>query len=195
MTSIIVIRHGQSDWNEAGLIQGRTDRPLSAAGRDEVRKWKLPDAWAGARCICSPLRRTRETAKLLGLDPLLDPRITEMAWGDWEGQRLSALRRELGAAMTDNEARGVDFYPPGGESPRDVQMRLAPLLAEIEARTILVTHKGVLRALYALATGWTMTRKPPQRLLDGCAHAFVLAADGTPSVAELNIPLKPESAV
>ena len=47
--------------------------------------------------------------------------------------------------MADNEARGLDFRPPGGESPRDVQMRLAPLLAEIEARTVLVTHKGVLQ--------------------------------------------------
>ena len=95
--------------------------------------------------------------------------------------------------MAENEARGLDFRPPGGESPRDVQARLRPLLARLDGRTIFVTHKGVLRALYALATGWTMTGKPPQKLLDGRAHAFAVAPDGTPSVAELNIPLEPRS--
>jgi probable phosphoglycerate mutase len=53
-----------------------------------------------------------------------------------------------------------------------------------------VTHKGVLRALYALATGWDMTRKPPDKLVDGRAHRFQVAADGTPSVFELNIALE-----
>jgi broad specificity phosphatase PhoE len=194
MTSIIVIRHGQTDWNEAGLIQGRTDRPLSAKGQEQIGRWRLPDGWTGSRCISSPLRRALDTAKLLGLDPRPEPLLTEMAWGDWEGKSLAALRQEFGTAMTENEARGLDFRPPGGESPCDVQMRLRPLLRAIQERTIVVTHKGVLRALYALATGWTMAEKPPQKLLEGRAHAFAVAADGTPTVAELNISLQPEQA-
>ena len=93
--------------------------------------------------------------------------------------------------MAENEARGLDFRPPGGESPRDVQERLAPLLAELDsARPILVTHKGVLRALYALATGWTMTAKSRRRSSSTAARMLSASrADGTPSVVELNIPL------
>jgi probable phosphoglycerate mutase len=112
-----------------------------------------------------------------------------MAWGDWEGKSLSALRAALGDAMAENEARGLDFRPPGGESPRDVQRRLRPLLERLQEPTIFVTHKGVLRALYALASAWTMRDKPSEKLRDGCAHAFQIAPDGTASVAELNIPL------
>jgi probable phosphoglycerate mutase len=64
--------------------------------------------------------------------------------------------------MTQNEAAGLDFRPPGGESPRDVQERLKPYLASLAGPTIAVTHKGVLRALYALATAGrcAKNRKP-----------------------------------
>lgn len=190
MTSLLVIRHGETDWNAEGRIQGHTDRPLSPAGRTALVGVRLPLEWGGGRCLSSPLLRAVETARLLGLAPHPDPRLIEMAWGEWEGQRLEDLRAELGAAMVENEARGLDFRPPGGESPRDVQTRLRPLLAGIDAPTIVVTHKGVLRALYALATGWTMTEKPPAKLLDGRAHAFELAPNGMPGVVELNIVLE-----
>jgi hypothetical protein len=51
----------------------------------------------------------------------------------------------------------------------------------------------VLRALYALATCWTMTGKAPHRLLDGHAHAFSVAPDGAPSIVEVNIAMEPRS--
>jgi probable phosphoglycerate mutase len=190
MTPLLVLRHGPTDWNEAGLIQGRVDRPLSEAGREQIRAQTLPDAWRGAWCLASPLRRAMETATLLGFDPEPDPRLIEMAWGEWEGQNLGELRERLGTAMVENEARGLDFRPPGGESPRDVQARLLPLLVELRIRTIFVTHKGVLRALYAMASGWRMIGKAPEKLLNGRAHAFSIAANGRLSVAELNIPLE-----
>jgi probable phosphoglycerate mutase len=134
-----------------------------------------------------------ETAQLLGLDPAPEPRLIEMAWGDWEGKRLAEIRGELGPAMAENEARGLDFRPPGGESPREVQDRLKPLLQEIDQPTIFVTHKGVLRALYALAAGWAMKDDPPDKLRDGHAHEFKVAADGTVSIARLNIPIEAET--
>jgi probable phosphoglycerate mutase len=129
-----------------------------------------------------------ETARLLGLDPNPEPRLIEMAWGNWEGRRLKELRAELGKTMEENETRGLDFRPPGGESPRDVQKRLLPLLASLSGPTVFVTHKGVLRALYALATGWSMTEKGRDKLRDGMAHAFRVT-DGTPAIEKLNIPL------
>ena len=143
-------------------------------------------------CLASPLIRAMETARLLGLDPRPEPRLIEMAWGEWEGRRLKELRAELGEALATNEARGLDFRPPGGESPRDVQDRLHPLLNSLTRATVFVTHKGVLRALYALATGWSMTEKGPDKLRDGAAHAFRLDADGRAAVEKLNIPLARE---
>jgi broad specificity phosphatase PhoE len=189
VTRLLVIRHGETDWNAAGLMQGRADRPLSEVGRASVGSARLPPGWEDAVCLSSPLQRAMETARLLGLDPTPDDRLIEMDWGEWEGRSLADIRAEQGEAMAENEARGLDFRPTGGESPRDVQERLKPLLAGLDAPTIAVTHKGVLRALYALATGWSMKAKPPDKLRDGCAHAFDVDVDGTPSVAELNIPL------
>ncbi len=190
MTPLLVIRHATTDWNASGLIQGRTDRPLNAAGRAAIQAATLPPGWGGAACLASPLIRAMETARLLGLDPNPEPLLIEMAWGEWEGRRLSDLRAALGDAMAENEARGLDFRPPGGESPRDVQARLFPLLKSLSEPTVFVTHKGVLRALYALATGWSMTEKGPDKLRDGTAHAFRIAANGTPAVETLNIPLE-----
>lgn len=191
MIPLLAIRHGETDWNAAGRMQGRADRPLSNAGREKLRAARLPPGWEGATCVASPLVRAMETARLLGLEPTPEPRLIEMDWGAWEGRTLRQLRAEEGEAMVENEARGLDFRPTGGESPRDVQTRLRPWLAALTAPTVAVTHKGVLRALYALATGWDMKAKPADKLLAGRAHAFHVAADGTPSVAELNIPLGP----
>lgn len=190
MTPLLVIRHGPTDWNRKGLIQGRTDRPLSQEARSELAHLRVPPGWSGAKCLSSPLRRATETARLLGLDPGPEPRLVEMAWGEWEGKTLAELRAEHGESMAASEAKGLDFQPPRGESPRGVQGRLRPLLAELIGPTIFVTHKGVLRALYALATGWTMLEKPPHKLLDGHAHAFEIAPDGTPRIVKLNIPLE-----
>jgi probable phosphoglycerate mutase len=130
-----------------------------------------------------------ETARVLGLDPNAEPSLIEMDWGEWEGRILSDLRSELGSEMAENEGRGLDFRPPGGESPRDVQERLRPFLATLREPAVAVTHKGVLRALLALATGWTMQSKPPQKLVDGCAHSFLIAPGGSPAVQQLSIPL------
>jgi probable phosphoglycerate mutase len=190
MIPLLVIRHAQTDWNAEKRIQGHADRPLSAAGRESLQGARLPEGWEGAICLSSPLVRALDTARLLGLEPIPEPRLIEMDWGDWEGQNLAELRARYGHELAEKEAAGLDFRPAGGESPRDVQERLRPLLASLRGPTIFLTHKGVLRALYALATGWAMTGKAPHKLIDGRAHRFGVAEDGSPSVQELNIPLE-----
>ena len=189
MTPLLVIRHAPTEWNAAGRIQGRADLALSEAGRRWLKGVQMPADWDGAICLSSPLRRATETARLLGLDPQPEPALIEMDWGGWQGRRLADLRAELGAEMAENEARGLDFRPPGGESPRDVQARLLPRLRMLSAPTVVVTHKGVLRALYALATGWDMKGKSPDKLLDGHAHEFGVAGDAV-VVRELNLALE-----
>jgi probable phosphoglycerate mutase len=194
MTHLALIRHGPTAWTAEKRIQGQTDVGLSEAGRATVRGWRIPPDFADFRVLASPLARARETAALLGLEvAALEPRLMERAWGAWEGRRLPELRERYGTAMKAWEARGLDFRPPGGESPRDLQARLDPLLADLAADgrdTLAVAHRGVLRAVYALATGWDMTGDPADALEDGCLQLFDLAQDGTPAVRALNRPLR-----
>ncbi len=188
MTRLALLRHGPTDWTAEGRIQGRADVPLSAAGRATVAGWRLPDGWAGWRWLSSPLARARETAAILGVDAGIDDRLVEMDWGDWEGRRLADLRASLGGAMAAMEARGLDLRPPGGESPRDVATRLAPLLAALAAEgrdTVAVCHKGVIRAAVALATGWDMTGRAPVKVRDGTAVVMDLAAGGVPGAVRV----------
>ena len=194
-TDLVLLRHGLTDWNETGRIQGRSDRPLSEDGRARVRDWRIPPAFQAYHWVTSPLRRARETAALLGHEEAeIVPELIEADWGAWEGQRLDELRARLGATMAAMEWRGLDFRPPGGESPRDLQGRLAPWLARVaDGRDpcIAVTHKGVMRALYALAAGWDLRGSPPAKLRPDCAHRFRLASGGGLAVARLNLALLP----
>ncbi len=191
MTRLALIRHAPTAWTEHGRLQGRADVPLSPRGRAVAARLRPPAMLAGADWVSRPLVRARDTARLMGVSHVvIEPRLTEMDWGRWEGRSLAALRAELGAAMVENEARGLDFRPDGGESPRDVQARLALWLAEAAASghaLVAVTHKGVIRAMLARATGWNMTGKPPMRLAWNRAHLFTLAADGMPAVEKLNV--------
>lgn len=190
---LVVLRHGPTDWNEAGRIQGRSDRPLSEAGRALVARWRLPDGLDRWSWFASPLGRARETAALLGHeDARVEAALIEMHWGAWEGWQLDQLRARDPEAMADNEARGLDFRPGGGESPRDVQKRLTPWLARLAKMrqpSVAVCHKGVIRALYALTSGWDMCGKPPEKLRDNCVHRFAVADGGGVALDRLNIPL------
>ena len=190
---LALIRHGPTAWNAEKRIQGRTDVPLSETGRAVVADWRLPAEIASYQVLVSPLARARETAALLGLTPVaVEPALAERSWGAWEGERLPDLRERYGSDMKRWEGRGLDFRPPDGESPRDLQARLTPLLARLAADgtdTLAVTHRGVIRSLYARATGWDMRAQAPDKLRDGCVQLFELAGDGTPKVVALNRPL------
>ncbi len=196
--TLLLLRHGPTAWNAEGRIQGRSDTPLSPRGEAAVSAWQLPPDAEQAWWYVSPLRRARRTASLLGHDEAsVEPCLTEADWGTWEGERLSDLRARLGADLGENEARGLDFRPPGGESPRDLQQRVAPFLCRLAKAgrpAVAVTHKGIIRAVYALASGWDMRGDPPMKLKDEHAHLFGLPPDGTPHVRRLNLPLTAETA-
>jgi len=200
MTPLVLIRHGATQWNLDGRIQGRADPPLAPEGRATAAGWRLPPEITAEQAgdwiwLTSPLARARETAALLtDRAAVEEAALIEMDWGAWEGRRLAELRAEGGADMAAAEARGLDFQPPGGESPRQVQDRLRPLLERLAAQSrpsIAVTHKGVIRALYALASGWDMTGRAPEKLRDGCAQGFLLSGAGVPETDQLNLPLAP----
>jgi len=186
MTPLALLRHADTAWSAAGRIQGRTDLPLLPGSSVRV-----PNICAGMRIVTSPLARCVQTAALLGApDAAREPRLIEMDWGDWEGESLDALRARLGGQMRDNEARGLDFRPPRGESPRLVIERIKPWLREVAGTgkpTLAVTHRGVIRAILAEATGWDMRGKPPARLEWDAVHLFRLDGDGKPGVERLNV--------
>ena len=192
MSKILFLRHGPTDWNAAGQIQGHTDTSLSPEGETLVRSWCIPPQYAGWHCYASPLQRARQTAVLLGCpDPEPVSALHEMNWGAWEGLKLGALRQQNPADLHSNEVRGLDFRPPEGESPREVRERLAHWLfsrTSDELPAIAVCHKGLLRAALSLATDWDMTCDPPVKLQDHCAHCYRVS-DNRLEVDVLNIPL------
>ena len=179
---LALLRHGVTDWNLEKRVQGQIDRPLSQLGRQQLAELALPPSLDAYRWYCSPMLRARQTAELLGLkDVLLEPALVEMNWGDWEGQILKPLRRKLGDSMRDNESRGLDFRPPGGESPREVQSRLRPWLRQVAASerdSAAVVHKGIIRCIYALASGWDMRGESPVDFAWDAIHQFELAPEG-----------------
>lgn len=192
-TRVLICRHGPTNWNRTGRVQGRRDVPLSDHGRALIRDWRLPDDLSIAAWRASPLIRAVETANRLGAQNLeTDDRLMEGDWGEWDGQRLADIRAAIPDVMEKLEAKGLDFLPPGGESPRMVRDRLGAFLKDligIDGTVVVVCHKGVMRALYSLATDWDMTHDPPDKLRDACCHLFDLDDHGHPSVAQLNIPL------
>jgi probable phosphoglycerate mutase len=186
MTRLALLRHANTAWSVEGRIQGRSDVPLLPS-----QTIVLPPLLQRFRIVASPLQRCIESAALLGCpDPEREPRIAEMRWGAWEGRRLAELREQLGAAMRENEARGWDFRPEGGESPREVLERLRPWLAEVASRgepTLALTHRGVIRALLAHALGWDLTGRPPVQLDWSAPQLFRLAPDGAPTLEAPNL--------
>jgi broad specificity phosphatase PhoE len=148
VTTLLLVRHGETDWNADGRLQGQTDRPLSDFGRrqalqlaDELADEELDAIYA------SDLARARETAEIvgerLGLPVVFDPDLREKDWGTWEG--LTAVERDR-----------VEFV---GESTEAHQERILRALRRIserhpgEGRVLVVTHGGSMRRVQTAAMG------------------------------------------
>jgi 2,3-bisphosphoglycerate-dependent phosphoglycerate mutase len=188
-----LLRHGVTAWNTEKRIQGRTDISIRPETADWYRQHRLPAKWANVPWFSSPLSRTRETADALWIrTAATEPAFMEMGWGTWEGQKLSDLRARMGKDLCDNEDRGWDFRPDEGESPRDVLNRVATFLKDCDLPEFgAVTHKGVIRAVYAAARGWDMMGKIPDKLDWHCLQVFQYSDEVGFSVDALNVPLAP----
>ncbi len=193
MTRLVMIRHATTEWNEKRRLQGRVDIALSAKGRAEAAEWRLPKEFANGFWTSSPLLRAVQTARALGAWHLTcEPRLVEMDWGEWEGRTIEEMRLNDPVDKHEVEPRGLDFSAPGGESPRQIQERLSPWLKEVAAQereVVAVCHKGVVRALFALAVGWDMLGRPPVKLDWTAAQLFELDGDGVPRLVKSNVPL------
>jgi alpha-ribazole phosphatase len=144
-----LIRHAPVD-GPRGVIHG-PDAPadLRNAEAFAALNARLPP---GARAVCSPARRTRETALRLGLDPVEEAAFREQDFGDWTGRRHDDLTTELGAAYQAFWKSPAGNRPPGGESFVDQIARARDGLAGLPAgEAVLVVHSGTIRAVLAIA--------------------------------------------
>ena len=188
---IALLRHGPTEWNAAGRIQGHTDIPLSDAGLAKMAARRLP--LAVRRVYASPMLRARQTAEALGLPgPIYDARLMEQNWGSWEGLTRDEIftRDGADAFIKAGSNQGEVFRPGGGESTGELHARIAAFLkdvAEGEGDAVAVAHLGVLRAAYTLATGWDMATPMPAELDVSKILVLSLSKEGVPKVEHLNL--------
>lgn len=186
---IAFLRHGPTDWNEEGRIQGSTDIPLSEAGRAKMAALSLP--FAASRVYASPKLRARQTAAALGLsDVTFDERLVEQHWGRWEGLTRAQIIARDGPGCYVKAGTGAAFCPPGGESTQSVLDRVADFLRHVaggDGDAVAVAHLGVLRAAYTLATGWNMATPMPADLDVSKILLLSLDRSGAARVAALNV--------
>ena len=188
---LALLRHGPTEWNETGRVQGHTDIPLSEAGLARMAALRLPVA--ATRVYASPLLRARQTVQALGLkEPILDPRLMEQNWGAWEGLTRDEIlsRHGADAFVKAGAERGEDFRPGDGESTGELHARVASFLKDVargNSDAVAVAHLGVLRAAYTLATGWNMATPMPADLDISKILLLSLDAGGVPSIAAINV--------
>lgn len=151
MRTLTLIRHAVTDYNLGGRVQGRLDIPLSATG--EAQAAALRDRFAGENVLVytSPLSRARRTAALAfpGHAPVVDPRLSELDYGVFEGRTLAERQ-----ALPEWRAWRLEPYfhaPPGGESYAELTRRVADWFAGLPdaPHVVAVTHSGTIQALLA----------------------------------------------
>ena len=167
MTTLLLVRHGETDWNAKGRLQGHTDRPLSDFGRRQAHELaeELDDEELEA-IYSSDLARARETAEIvgrkLGLPTVLDPDLREKDWGTWEG--LTAAERDR-----------VEFVGESTEAHRDRVLDVLRRISERhpgDGRVLVVTHGGSMRRVQTVAMGMALP------VVENCGRWRCVCEDG-----------------
>ncbi len=158
-----LVRHGQTDWNVEGRYQGQADLPLNETGRQQARDLAgRLHSEPFAAVISSDLQRARETAEILaapaGMAVIQEPRLREIALGDWEGKLFRWIQQTCPAEVEARRQQPLDFCPPNGESARQVAERATAAANEIAAQyagqaVLVVSHGLTLATLAALGMG------------------------------------------
>jgi probable phosphoglycerate mutase len=166
MTQLILIRHGETDWNRERRFQGQTDIDLNDAGRLQARR--LADALAGERIdhlYSSDLKRALQTAeptaRRLGLRPVTDAGLREQHFGPFEGLLASEVPHRLPEVWAQWVRHDPHYAAPGGESLHRFFERVLGTLRRIAAAhrgqtLLIVTHGGALDMVWRAAHGHTL---------------------------------------
>ena len=162
---LIAIRHGQTDWNAEGRLQGQRDIPLNDTGRGQAknngatlaRRIGRGEGWA---FVSSPLSRAQETMRIvrgeLGIDPNaygIEPAITEATFGDLEGWTMAELKAKDKPAHRARKNDRWGYVPPNGESYIMQAERVSRWLETLSEPTVAVCHGGVIRIFRAMVEG------------------------------------------
>lgn len=186
--TVLLWRHGQTEWNAANRFQGQTDVPLDPTGAAQAeRAARLLAALRPDRLVASDLRRAVDTAGALasvtGLDVAVDPRLRERNGGAWEG----LLGREIAERYPEAYAAwraGEDVAPAGGESYADVAARAVPAVeAALEkvpagGTLVLATHGGTARATIGRFIGLATDQWEALGPLANCNWSVLAASPG-----------------
>lgn len=177
MNRLLVVRHGQTEWNIAGRIQGSTDIDLDATGTAQAAE-AAPElaAYEPARIISSDLRRAVDTARpvadLTGVEIELDKRLRERAYGPWEGLTQS----EIAVRFPEDHRRWRAQEPlqhPEIETWAELHRRTAEAVrdiveSDVEGTAIVVCHGGSARQVVGGILDWEQT---PTSSLSGLDNA------------------------
>ena len=163
--TVYYIRHGETDWNVRGRLQGRHDVPLNARGRAQamrcgeiLRELFARDGLSVSELdfVSSPLGRARTTMELarapLGLPAdgyRIEPQLAEIAFGEWEGFTIAQLHSRDPQRIAAREQDKWHFVPPGGESYQAVSLRMREWYEGLARDTVAVAHGGTARGLIA----------------------------------------------
>ena len=188
MPVIYYIRHGETDWNVEGRLQGGIDTPLNERGRAQAVHAGHVLAGLFARdgrtaaslaFVASPLQRARQTMDLvragLKLPPggyALDDRLREIGYGHWEGSTLTQARVSHPELYASRERDKWSALPPGGESYASVQIRMRDWYDSLQADTVAVAHGGTARALMVALGIETSARASDLYIEQGVVYVF-----------------------
>jgi broad specificity phosphatase PhoE len=185
------IRHGETEWNALGKLQGTQDVPINARGRaqavqaggilsgllsrDGRDELSIP-------FVASPLGRARKTMELvretLQLPPkayAIDERLREIGYGEWEGSTLAEAEVRDPKLFGRRLADKWTVAAPGGESYAQVQARVSAWYCELSTDTVAVAHGGTARALM-VALGFETPQSAADLFIEqGTVYVF---ADG-----------------
>jgi broad specificity phosphatase PhoE len=163
--TVYYIRHGETDWNVEGRLQGHQDIPLNARGRSQAARCGeiLRDLFgregrdpAVLDYVSSPLGRARQTMELarpaLGIGAQgyrVEPRLMEICFGEWEGFTIAQLRSRDPEEVALREHDKWHFVAPGGESYETVAGRVRDWYDSLRRDTVVTAHGGTARGLMA----------------------------------------------
>jgi broad specificity phosphatase PhoE len=186
--TIYYIRHGETQWNADGRLQGTKDVPLNDLGRRQAAAAGRILAGLLARdgrsaaalaFVASPLGRARATMELvrgaLKLPPAeyaIDARLREIAYGQWEGSTLPEMQAKDPVFFARRQADKWSVAAPGGESYAEVQTRVTDWYEQVTVDTVAVAHGGTARALMVALGFETPASAADLAIAQGAVYVF-----------------------
>ncbi|MDA9998162.1 histidine phosphatase family protein [Planktomarina temperata] len=162
---VLVLRHGQTEWNAEGRLQGHLDSPLTEKGLRQAQRQNeilQPYGLTGFRFISSPQGRAHMTAQiaLAGLAAEIETStdLMEIGMGAWAGTTRAEIAAERKCSLHDLGQTQFYDWAPGGEGTARLYDRCAAFLAQLAGPAVLVTHGMTSLCLRLCALGWGLDR-------------------------------------